>query len=137
MSEFLEYGYWGLFLVCFLSATLLPLPSEFALLFFLSLGANPWYVLIVSSLGNSLGGTSTYFIGRLFNKWKEIPHTHHSYKLVNKYGKYAAILSWVPIIGDPILLLLGYYKTSIWSTMTLMTVGKTLRYLLICVSFVK
>lgn len=132
MLEFLEYGYIGLFAVCFLSATLIPLPSEFALIYFISIGANPWVILAIASLGNSLGGATTYLIGKLFNNWKAIPKTHKSYALVNKYGIYAALFSWVPIIGDPILLLLGYYRTQIWSTLLLMALGKTARYAVIC-----
>ncbi len=132
MLDLLEYGYIGLFAVCFLSATLLPLPSEFALIFFITAGANPWNVLLTASIGNSLGGVTTYYIGKLFNKWKEIPPTHKSVKIVNRYGIYSALLSWVPLVGDPILLLLGYYRTPVWSTILLMFIGKTARYSVIC-----
>ena len=132
MSQFLDYGWLGLFLIAFLSATILPFPSEFALLFFLANDYNPWMVLFIAPLGNSLGGTTTYFLGRLFQHWRKVPETSRSYKLVNTYGIYSAVLSWIPIIGDPILLILGYFKTPVLPTLILMTIGKAFRYTVLC-----
>mgnify|MGYP001021089750 CR=1 FL=1 len=60
-------GLLGLFLATFLSATILPFSSEAIVLFFLAKGVDPTICLSIATLGNSLGGASNYFIGRLGN----------------------------------------------------------------------
>ena len=61
--EYIEYGYIGLFVVCFLAATILPLTSEGALIVFLALNFDPFICMVVASLGNIIGGTTNYGLG--------------------------------------------------------------------------
>lgn len=124
------------FFSCFLSATIIPFPSEATVLFCLTQGFNPYAVLLVATVGNSLGGSTNYFLGILTRKrWLKNPHPKAQH-LVNRFGVYAAWLAWVPIIGDPIMLLLGYYGTKKIPTFLFMTLGKFIRYVIFVIPFI-
>ena len=130
-------GLFGLFLATFLSATILPFSSEAILLFFLAKGVDPTICLSIATLGNSLGGASNYFIGRLGNPlWlKRIGVKENTIskneKWINKYGSLIAIFSWVPFLGDPLLVVLGYFRSNLINTLMWMILGKLLRYTLV------
>mgnify|MGYP001161954405 CR=1 FL=1 len=130
-----EYGLWGLFLASFLAATVLPFSSE-ALLLAMALG--PWTTVglwAAASVGNWLGGMSSYGLGRLGDmeriaRWlRTDPDKAMAWRTrVAQYGSWAALLCWLPVIGDPIAIALGLGRTSVWRTAVLMFVGKALRY---------
>lgn len=135
--EYIEYGYLGLFVVCLLSATILPLSSEGVLLLFLTLNFDPTYCLIIASIGNVLGGTTNYFLGKigkpttikkLFRKPDRFEKLNQS---IQKYGASLALLSWVPLIGDPLVVALGFFRVPFIPVLLLMTFAKTARYSMI------
>ena len=134
-------GLFGLFLATFLSATILPFSSEAILLFFLTKGVDPTICLSIATLGNSLGGASNYFIGRLGNPiWlkrlgvKENTIAENE-KWVTKYGSILAFFSWIPFLGDPLLVVLGYFRSNPTFTLLWMIIGKFLRYLLLFIVY--
>src|SRR6218665_325496 len=122
--------YWSLltcFASCFLSSTIIPFPSEATVLYCLSQNQNPILVLIIATIGNSLGGATNYFLGQFArDKWMK-KTTPKAQQLVLNYGTYTALLSWLPIIGDPMMVALGVYKTKKIPTFIFMTLGKFLR----------
>jgi membrane protein YqaA with SNARE-associated domain len=121
-----EWGLLGLFLVCFLASTIIPFPSEASLLFFLnSENYSPTSILLVASLGNCLGGCTNYLLGYYGRKILSKKQLLKSESLVQRYG------FWLPIIGDPLLVVLGVYRVSFWKTMGLMSWGKVVRYLVV------
>nr|WP_294859117.1 YqaA family protein [uncultured Fluviicola sp.] len=127
-----EWGLFGLFLVCFLASTIIPFPSEATLLFFLnSESYSPLSILVVASLGNCLGGCTNYLLGYYGRKILGKKQFLKSELFVQRYGSWTALFSWLPIIGDPILIVLGVYRVSFWKTMTLMSLGKVVRYLIV------
>ncbi|MNE15691.1 Inner membrane protein YqaA [compost metagenome] len=127
-----EYGLPGLFLICFLASTIIPFPSEAAILLFLNSGEySPGSILIAASLGNCLGGSTNYLLGYFGRKLLSKKQFLKSESLIQRYGFWTALLSWVPIIGDPLLVVLGVYKVSVWKTLTLMCIGKIARYLIL------
>ena len=71
---FVNLGYWGLFLASFLSSTIVPMSSEVALVTLIALGLNPIWCVLIATLGNSLGGMTSYGLGYLgkWNGWKSI-----------------------------------------------------------------
>lgn len=92
-------GLWGLFASSFLVATLLPGGSELVLAGVLHF--NPqhyWPALAIATLGNTLGGMSSYLIGRLIPQRTELKGLNW----VQRYGSPALLAAWVPIIGDPL-----------------------------------
>ena len=132
--DFSALGYLGLFLVGFLSSTILPMNSEGVLLILLAQDFDPWTCLIVATIGNSLGGLTNYWIGSLGQlKWlsrlgmseKRLSELEAKIK---KYGYWLAFFSWVPFIGDPMTIALGYFRVSFWRVTALVVLGKFLRY---------
>jgi membrane protein YqaA with SNARE-associated domain len=137
MLDFYSLGLFGLFLVCFLSATILPFSSEFILAtFVLSHNYSATILLFIASLGNSLGGLTNYALGFYGNKlFLKKFNSSSSFKKINlwagKYGYWCALLAWLPMIGDPLMIALGFYKTKLIPTIYLMIFGKTIRYLVL------
>ena len=135
--DLITIGFSGLFIITFLSATIIPLSSEVLLVLMLSKGYNPVSCLIVATIGNSLGGLTNYWIGRLGNpNWlKKTGITDEKLtkynQSISKYGSWLALLSWVPIIGDPLVICLGYFRVSFLKVSFLIFLGKFLRYFFI------
>ncbi|MCE3297105.1 MAG: rane protein [Crocinitomicaceae bacterium] len=124
-----NYGLPGLFLVCFLAATILPLSSEIVFLFFLSSGTySPIEIWLAASAGNCLGGFTNYLLGFVGNRLFKPKPESKALLFARKYGFLAAFFSWLPFIGDPMLVALGYLRSPFWRTMLLMCAGKILRY---------
>jgi membrane protein YqaA with SNARE-associated domain len=123
-----EASLWALFGSSFLAATLLPGGSEAALFAVLKLHpGQTWLALAVATLGNTLGGMSSYLLGRILPQKKELP----GLPAVRKYGSPALLLSWVPIIGDPLCVAAGWLRLNPWMSALFMGLGKLARYLVI------
>jgi membrane protein YqaA with SNARE-associated domain len=123
---------WALLASSFLAATLLPGGSEFV--FAGILNAKPhlyWPALAVATLGNTLGGMSSYLIGRFIPQRAELK----GLKWVQSHGSPALLAAWVPVIGDPLCVAAGWLRINPWLSALFMAVGKFTRYLLIA-SFV-
>lgn len=126
MSENVSLG--ALFISAFLSATLLPGGSEAVLAAVLHL--NPQVVvpaLLLATVGNTLGGMSTYALARIFPR-KELPPRLAS---VRRYGSAILLLSWVPLIGDALCAAAGALRLNWFACLCWMAMGKGLRYLVI------
>ena len=125
-----------MFLGCLLSATIIPFSSEALVTGALLLDYSPWTVILIATLGNTLGGMTCFLLGWLckwswierFLKVKEETMAKAHLK-VEKYGSFAALLAWLPIIGDPIALAMGVMRTRVVPTTVLMFIGKGLRYM--------
>lgn len=135
MDWLLDLGYWGLFLGSFLAATVVPFSADVLLIGMLVAGGSPWIVIIVATVGNFLGGLTSYGIGRI-GKWEWItklgvkPETLEKQKAkIDKYGSWAALLSWVPVIGDVIAVALGFYRTKFLPSALFMLIGKAGRFI--------
>jgi len=123
MSE--STSIWALFWSSFLAATLLPGGSEAVLFAVLKLHPGQlWPALGVATLGNTLGGMSSYLIGRIIPQKKELP----GLPAVRKYGSPALLFSWVPVIGDPLCVAAGWLRVSPWVAALFIALGKFARY---------
>ena len=119
---------WLLFSSSFLAATLLPGGSEAVLFGVLKLHPEQvWSALGVATLGNTLGGMSSYLIGRLLPQKKDLP----GLPAMRKYGTPALLLSWVPILGDPLCVAAGWLRLNPWLSTLFIALGKFARYLAI------
>ncbi|MDB5811337.1 MAG: putative inner rane protein [Betaproteobacteria bacterium] len=119
---------WALFASSFLAATLLPGGSEFVLAGVLKAYPNLyWPSLAIATAGNTLGGMSSYLIGRLLPQRGELK----GLKWVQRYGSPAMLAAWVPIVGDPLCVAAGWLRTNPWLSALFMGVGKFARYLVI------
>lgn len=126
MSE--ETSLWALFAASFLAATLLPGGSEAVLYGVLKLHPDRyWPVLGVATLGNTLGGMSSYLLGRIIPQKQELP----GLRAARRYGSPALLLSWVPFIGDPLCVAAGWLRLNPWWCALFMAAGKLARYVVV------
>jgi len=135
--DYATLGLFGLFLVAFLSATLIPLASEGVFVGYLILGYDPFLCFVIATSGNTLGSYLNYGIGRLGNpKWltkigvseKKIERFE---SFVERYGHWTGLLAWIPFIGDPLTVAMGFFRTKLYPTLFLVLLGKALRYAVI------
>ncbi|TSA07837.1 MAG: DedA family protein [Comamonadaceae bacterium] len=129
-----QYGLSTVFVVSFVSATLLPLGSEPAVFGLVTL--NPhlfWPAILVATAGNTLGGALTWAMGLASHQVVDrFQHSRHHLKALDwleRIGPKACLLSWLPLIGDPLCAVAGWLKLPFWPCMVYMTIGKFARYL--------
>ena len=127
-----EIGLSSVFLISFISATLLPLGSEPAV--FAVIKANPaifWQVIIVATIGNTLGGMVDYGMGYAAKQAFDRERESYWYRWLQHFGPKTMLLAWLPGIGDPICTLAGWLRMPFWPSVFYMAVGKCLRYIVI------
>lgn len=132
-------AYLGLFVVSFLAATLLPGGSEIALTTALASTDNSVILLIaIATIGNVLGSMVNWVLGRYFNhlkdrSWYPIKPDQmgRAEQWYQKYGRWSLLLSWAPIIGDPLTLISGMFREPLISFVILVTIAKLTRYLVV------
>jgi membrane protein YqaA with SNARE-associated domain len=129
-----EYGLVTVFVVCVISATLIPVGSEFAVIGLVKL--NPelfWPTVVVATIGNTLGGAISWWTGygaeALVERMRSRRTEGRALRWLEGFGPKACLLSWLPVIGDPLCAVAGWLKLSFWPCLAYMAVGKFLRYL--------
>lgn len=138
-----QWGLAGLFIGSFLAATVLPFSSDALYIAVLLATKEPVSCLILGTAGNWLGGVVTYYMARLV-KWEWVEKifrvSHEKLEkqkpIIDKWGVWVALLSWVPFIGDVFVLALGFYRTPQVGTLLLMLVGKAARFLVWSLLFI-
>ncbi|WP_122900228.1 YqaA family protein [Acinetobacter sp. B51(2017)] len=134
---------WLLWISAFGAATLLPLQSEAVLLGLLSqTDYAPAVLIAVASMGNILGSCVNWWLGVKAEQYKNkkwFPVSDQkllkAQKIYQRYGYWSLLLSWTPIIGDPITLIAGLMKENIVRFLLLVSVAKIGRYLFIYLAF--
>ena len=132
-------AYLLLFLSAFGAATLLPLQSEAVLVgLLLQTQYSAYLLLFVATIGNVLGSCVSWYLGlkieRFKNKkWFPVSEKNmiKAEKIYQKYGFWSLLLSWTPVIGDPITLIAGLMKENFWRFLFIVTIAKAGRYLFI------
>jgi membrane protein YqaA with SNARE-associated domain len=136
--DYIELGYLGLFLATFLAATIIPFSSEIVVAGTLAIGYDVTGVVVVATVGNTMGGMSSFYLGYL-GKWEWIEKKFGVQKekvlrfkfWVDKYGSLTALLCWLPFVGDILVVALGFFRAKTGVVLVLMFVGKLLRYLVV------
>jgi membrane protein YqaA with SNARE-associated domain len=129
-----QIGLTAVFLITFVSATLLPLGSEPAV--FVMVKANPelfWPAMLVATLGNTLGGVTSWWIGygaeRAFEgATHRQPPNPRALAWLQRFGARACVLSWLPVVGDPLCAVAGWLRLPFWPCVGWMALGKFLRF---------
>lgn len=119
---------WTLFASSFLAATLLPGGSEAVLFGVLRLHPDlAWMAVTAATAGNTLGGLSSYLIGRVLPQGKPLK----GLALVQRYGSPVLLLSWVPLIGDALCVAAGWLRLPAGRAALYIALGKLARYVVI------
>ncbi|MBI0422530.1 DedA family protein [Acinetobacter sp. ACIN00229] len=132
-------SYFLLFISAFGAATLLPLQSEAVLVTLLLKGPYSALLLIsTATLGNVLGSCVNWWLGLKIEqfkhrKWFPVSEKRleQAQRFYHKYGFYSLLLSWTPVIGDPITLVAGLFKENFWRFLGIVIIAKAGRYLFI------
>ena len=128
-----KFGLSTVFVVSFISATLLPMGSEPAVFGLVKL--NPelfWPAILVATAGNTLGGAVSWAMGlashKVLDKYSHSEHHIRALDWLERIGPKACLLSWLPIVGDPLCAVAGWLKLPFWPCIAYMAVGKFGRY---------
>jgi membrane protein YqaA with SNARE-associated domain len=130
-----QYGLSTVFVVAFVSATLLPVGSEPALFGLVKL--NPqlfWPAVAVATIGNTIGGALSWWMGygaeaayaRVSNE--HVRKNPRALRWLERFGPRACLLSWLPLVGDPLCAVAGWLRLSFWPCVFYMAIGKFARY---------
>ena len=127
----------GLFIVSFLSATLLPGTSEITLTGILATSKTPaGLVILAATLGNTAGACVNWAIGRFFSHFRHAgwfpvpPDRFERYqRWYEKWGIWSLLASWAPVIGDPLTVMAGIARTRFWLFVMIVLIAKAARYL--------
>ena len=129
-------GLFGLFIGCLLAATIVPFSSEALVAGAMLLDYNLWVIVLVAALGNTAGGMISFLMGwfckwEWLEKWFKVKREKlmSVHDRVGKYGLWAALLTWMPVVGDLIAIAMGLLRLNPWWTMLLMFMGKLGRYI--------
>ena len=135
------YGLWGMFIAAFLAGSILPFSSETVMIALVAVGINPWLLLLYASVGNSIGGITCYYIGRITTPDKvqrtfriKPEYMERAKKLVSRWGALMGFFCWLPFLGDAILVTLGIMRSNAFVTNIMMILGRTLRYTTVLLS---
>ena len=128
-----RFGLSTVFVVSFISATLLPLGSEPVVFGLVKL--NPelfWPAVLVATTGNTLGGAVDWWMGygthRVVDKVRHSSTHIKALAWLERLGPKACLLAWLPAVGDPLCAVAGWLKLPFWPCVFYMAIGKFLRY---------
>ena len=125
-----------LFGSAFLAATILPFYSEVILFALLREGGDPFVLVLVATLGNTLGAVVNWVLGLYLlhfqdRKWfyfkrEQIEKAQRWY---SRYGFWSLLMAWLPVGGDALTLIAGIMRVRLWLFLVLVGAGKGLRYI--------
>jgi membrane protein YqaA with SNARE-associated domain len=128
-----QYGLSTVFVVSFISATLLPLGSEPVVFGLIKLSPELfWPTILVATAGNTLGGAVSWAMGlashQVVDKYRHSSTHLRALDWLERIGPKACLLSWLPGVGDPLCAIAGWLKLSFWPCVFYMAIGKFARY---------
>ncbi|MBM3389540.1 MAG: DedA family protein [Betaproteobacteria bacterium] len=133
-----RFGLSTVFVVAFLSATLLPMGSEPAVFGLVKLNESLfWPAVLVATLGNTLGGMVSWWMGagaqHAVHRWRAkgggiSGAENRALQWLRRFGPKACLLSWLPVVGDPLCAVAGWLRLPLWPCTLYMAIGKFLRY---------
>lgn len=137
-------AYFSLFLAALVAATILPLQSEAALVGLILADRQPlWALVAVASVGNVLGSAVNWLLGRGIERFRDrrwfpvgASSLERAQRWYRRYGKWSLLLSWAPIVGDPLTVVAGVLREPILPFLVLVTIAKTGRYLVLAAATV-
>jgi membrane protein YqaA with SNARE-associated domain len=128
-----QYGLSTVFVVSFISATLLPLGSEPVVFGLVKLSPQLfWPTILVATMGNTLGGAVSWWMGlaghQVIDRYGHSKIHLRALDWLERIGPKACLLSWLPVVGDPLCAVAGWLKLPFLPCVFYMMIGKFLRY---------
>ena len=127
--------YWILFFSAFMAATILPFYSEVVLFALLRQGGDAATLVLVATIGNTLGAVVNWYLGRYLLHFQDRRWFYFSKKQIERaqawfqrYGFWTLLLAWMPVGGDALTLIAGIMRVRLWLFILLVGLGKGLRY---------
>ena len=138
LDTLIECGPLGMFLAAFLAGSFLPFSSEAVMLALMAVGVNPWELIFYGTAGNVLGSVFNYCVGRMgkeewFEKYLHVSpeNMDKARRFMRGRGAYMGFFAFIPLLGSAITILLGLMRANILITFLSITVGKTVRYVIL------
>ncbi len=132
-------GYFAVFISGFLAATFLPIYSEAVYLYYLHQGAEPIMLTLSAAVGNTLGSLLNYYIGlkgmEYVSRRIDGQKLHRAKEIFQKWGGWSLLLSWAPVIGDPITFIAGIFGYDLRRFLLLVFIAKAGRYIFLALSY--
>ncbi len=132
----IDWGYVGLFISALLAGSIIPFSSELVLVALVNVGLSPAVCVLSAALGNTVGGMTCYYMGRLGRidwiekyfkvKKEKIDHMQH---FLQGKGALMAFFAFLPFVGEAIAIALGFMRSNLMLTTVSMFIGKLLRYM--------
>lgn len=134
----INYGYWGMLMAAFLAGSFFPFSSEAVMVGLQAAGLDPWGLVVYGTIGNVLGGMFNYGVGRMGRlDWIE-RYLHVDKESLDKAERFMAgrgawmgFFAFLPILGSAITIMLGLMRANVVISITSISIGKFLRYLLL------
>ena len=124
-----EHGLWGLFAASFIASTVFPMSSEAVLFGFLKLYPEELVpALVLATLGNTLGGLTSYALGRLLPARIQAKLDPRALEKLRRYGSPLTFFAWLPVVGDALCVGAGWLRLNWLSVTAFMAAGRLLRY---------
>lgn len=132
----IDWGYVGLFISALLAGSIIPFSSELVLVALVNVGLSPAVCVLSAALGNTVGGMTCYYMGRLGRidwiekyfkvKKEKIDRMQH---FLQGKGALMAFFAFLPFVGEAIAIALGFMRSNLILTTVSMFIGKLLRYM--------
>ena len=133
----IDWGYIGLFISALLAGSIIPFSSELVMIALVKVGLSPVLCVIAATLGNTVGGMTCYYMGRLgkvdwIEKYIKVKKekVEKMQQFLQGKGALMAFFAFLPFVGEVIAIALGFMRSNIWLTTTSMFTGKLIRYVL-------
>lgn len=137
-----EYGLTTVFVVSLLASTIIPMGSTPAVIGVAQV--NPelmWPAILVATVGGTLGGVVGWYMGATMQhvaQWYRHGKSLHVLPLdkLEQWGAKVCLLSWLPVVGDPLCIWAGWRRLPFWPCIAYMAIGKCARYALLTLGFI-
>ena len=138
----IDWGYAGLFISALLAGSIVPFSSELVMIALVKVGLSPAICVLAATLGNTAGGMTCYYMGRLgktdwIEKYFKIKKKKidKMQRFLQGKGALMAFFAFLPFVGEAIAIALGFMRSNVTLTVFSMFVGKLIRYIVMLLAF--
>lgn len=132
----IDWGYVGLFVSALLAGSIIPFSSELVMMALVKVGLNPAICVLAATLGNTVGGITCYYMGRLgridwIEKYFKVKKEKidRMQRFLQGKGALMGFFAFLPFVGEAIAIALGFMRSNVWLTTLSMFLGKLVRYI--------